>query len=311
MNIAFPALLIFVLALPGSILTRTYREWGWKLPVYRLPLGEEIAQSVFTAAVLHWIWCLGAARLGYQVAFRDVLLLLVGGSGLPGEFVKDRLNAIAAQSLPIAAYFGSLYFGAAIIGIGGHQIVRKLHLDWRHPFLRFENFWHYALNAELPLFGENREAFAERAMVSPAVLKDQEVLVRISCVVNHGSGSYVYEGTPRDYFFDRSGGLEKILLEDVTYEKLYDFSSARSSPTGRASLLPRIRAGRPERDVSADEGGEAQVSVGALPLIDSVFSIESHVFVLNAADAHNIGIEYIYLPEESHTTDSGVDRAAR
>src|SRR5256885_13761352 len=120
MNIAFPALLIFVLALPGSILTRTYREWGWKLPVYRLPLGEEIAQSVFAAAVLHWIWCYGAGLLGYRIAFHDVLLLLFGGSGLPAEFVKNRLAAIAAQSLPIAEYFGSLYLGAAVIGVLGH-----------------------------------------------------------------------------------------------------------------------------------------------------------------------------------------------
>ena len=270
MNIAFPALLVFLLALPGSILRYSYREWGWRFPVFRLPLGEEIAKSLFSAAILNALWCGLVQLFGYKVVFRDVLILLVGGTGLPPNVFEQRLTAIADHIGPIAIYFGSLYVAAGLIGLGARTIVRGLRMDLRWPLVRFDNFWHYALNAELPLFEENREAYARIAGVSVDSLPEQEVVVRLSCIVNHGSNSFVYEGTPFDYFFDRSGSLEKIIVRDVTYEKLYDFSTAPAT----ASATP-----------------SAPFPVSA-PL-----SVEAGVFVLHAADIHNVAIQYFFLPE--------------
>jgi hypothetical protein len=169
-------------------------------------------------------------------------------------------------------------------------VVRRGHLDWRFKRFRFANFWHYILNAELPLFYENRDAYADIAGVASEKLADQEVLVRLSCVVNHGSGSYVYEGTPLDYFYDRSGGVEKVILRDVTYQKLHDFSSAQARPAGLASFVPRIRAGRPERLPEISAGNEAQPG-------QEVLSINTDVFVLDLKDAHNVGVEYIYFSQ--------------
>lgn len=280
MNIAFPALLVFLLALPGIILRSSYREWGWRFPVYRLPIGEEVAKSLFSAAALNAVWCALVQCFGYRVVFRDVLILFVGGTGLPSNLWEQRLTAIADYSIPIAAYFLTLYLGAGILGFIGRQLVRKLHLDWRYPLIRFDNFWHYALNAELPLFRENRDAYARIAGVPVEALPDQEVVVRLSCVVNHGSNSFVYEGTPFDYFFDRAGGLEKIIVRDVTYERLYDF-------------LPP----------AADSGSGA--ALPATPIPPSL-SVEAGVFILNAADMHNIGIQYFFLPEESASGVEGV-----
>jgi hypothetical protein len=284
MNIAFPALLIFLLALPGIILRSSYREWGWKFPVYRLPIGEEVARSLFYAAGLNLLWYGLAGLAGYRIVFKDVLILLTGGTGLPPSLLGERLNAIVKFPGAIAAYFLGLYFVSAVFGFLGRKIVRGCRLDLRYKFLRFDNFWHYALNAELPLFFENRKAYAQIAKVPEKELEDQEVLVRVSCVVNHGSSSFVYEGTPFDYYFDRDGKLEKIVVKDVTYEKLYDFTSPSSAPKeGEAT------------DVSQPGGNE----------VDSLLSIEADVFVLNASDIHNLGIEYFFLPEETAVSAQG------
>jgi hypothetical protein len=256
--------------LPGTILRSAYREWGWKFPVYRLPLGEEIARSVFSAAVLNGIWCALVPFFGYEVVYRDVLILLLGGTGLqPGVF-ESRLTAIASHTGAIAIYFATIYAAAALIRIGARRFVRGSGLDLRWPFFRFDNFWHYALNAELPLFGENRDAYAEIARVPVSSLPKQEVVVRLSCVVNHGSNSFVYEGTPFDYFFDRSGVLEKIIVRDVTYAKLYDFSLAPPVATAQLPAAP----------------------------VQGPLSVDAGVFVLHASDIHNVAIQYFYLPEE-------------
>ena len=293
MNIAFPAALIFLLALPGSILSHAYREQSWQFDVYRQPLAAELATSVFGAAVLHSIWCGLAPIFGYHIVFRDVLILLVGGNGMPPDYVQKHLEAVSLHPGAIGAYFGSIYLGAFLIGLCGRFIVLRNHLDWRFKLLRFRNFWHYALSAELPLFWENRHLFARRARVPVKLLKDQIVLVRVSGVVNHGSGSYVYAGTPYDYVFDRTGGLEKIFLREVVYQKLYDFSEF-ALPRGKATLVPRLLAGRAER--VPDQSGDAMpASTTPGPSSSPWLPIETDVFVLNVVDAHNIGIEYIYL----------------
>lgn len=266
MNIAFPALFVFLLALPGIILRYAYRDWAWKIPVYRLPLGEEIAKSIVSAAVLHLFACWVADTIGYRVNFSDVLMLLTGGFGLPAEMLKSRLAAITAHPLAVTFYFLSLYAVAAILGLIAHIVVRQFRLDHLFKPLRFDNFWHYALNAETPLFAENISEYAEMLDVSEADLATQESLTIVSCVVAHGPVSFVYFGFPIDYSFDRSGSLEKIVIENVSYQKL---------------LTP-------------DEEAATRAASGTI----SRSSIEADLLVLNAADIHNLAIQYIFGEQE-------------
>ena len=262
MNIAFPALFVFLLALPGIILRYAYRDWAWKIPVYRLPLGEEIAKSVVSAAVLHLGGCIVAEKIGYSVNFSDVLTLLTGGFSLPPETLKQRLGAMTAHPLAVTSYFLSLYAAAAVLGLLTHYIVRQCRLDHRFRPLRFDNFWHYALNAEIPLFAENRGEYAQMLDISEADLAAQETVTIVSCVVAHGETSFVYFGFPIDYSFDRSGSLEKIVIENVSYQRLL---------TPEEELAIRSAAGTISRS-----------------------SIETDFLVLNASDIHNLAIQYIF-----------------
>jgi len=262
MNIAFPALFVFLLALPGIILRYAYRDWAWKIPVYRLPLGEEIAKSVVISAILHLFACWVAEGVGYRVNFSDVLALLTGGFGLPAETLKLRLAAITAHPLAVALYFLSLYSAAAVLGLIAHLVVRRYRLDHRFKPLRFDNFWHYALNAEVPLFGENISEYAEMLDISEAEVVTQESLTIVSCVVSHGPTAFVYFGFPIDYSFDRDGTLEKIVIENVSYQEL---------------LTP-------------DEETATRAAGGTM----SRGSIEADFLVLNALDIHNVAIQYIF-----------------
>jgi hypothetical protein len=266
MNIAFPALFIFLLALPGIILRRSYREWGWRIPVYPRPLADQLAWSASFAAVLNILWCLLAQWCGYRINFGDVLILLTGGFGLRPELLAHRLEAITRHPVAIAAYFVSLYATAAIAGRGGRALVRGFRIDHRFKLLRFDNFWHYALNGEIPLFFENRSKYAEVLGMS------EQVLAIVSCVVNHGARSFVYFGFPLEAYFDQFGKLEKIVVEGVSYEEL------------------RATSG---------EGTQASGETGAVQT-RARLSIAADILVFNACDIHNIAIEYIFAsrPEE-------------
>ena len=50
MNIAFPALFIFALALPGILLRYSYFKWAWGKRVVAKSIPEDIATSLIAAS---------------------------------------------------------------------------------------------------------------------------------------------------------------------------------------------------------------------------------------------------------------------
>ena len=277
MNIAFPALFIFALALPGIILRSSYREWFWKISVYPLPLADVMAKSVFFAALLHVGWCALAEIFGYRVNFSNVLVLLTGGFGLASDVLKERLAAITKHPGAIATYFFSIYVGAAAIGFAGHKLVRSSRLDLKCKLFRFDNFWYYVLTGEYVYFSENRASFAHllekpKIFVAPIII--------VSCVVTHGSQSFIYYGFPWEHYYDQSGNLERILLKGVTYQEL---------------LTPQEEARRSraaERATKAGHGASSHIFSDRLPIV-------GNFFILKGSDIHNLSVEYLFLTERA------------
>lgn len=274
MDFAFPALFIFLLALPGLILRYSYRNWGWKIPIYRLPLGEEVAKSIVAAATLDLIGCLVAFALGYRINLSDVLILLTGGFDLGPVVLEKRLAVISSHPEEVILYFVFLYLGAATLGLAGRGVVRKFRLDLRFRLLRFDNFWHYALNGEVPLFAENRLKYASSFGIAEKDLDAQGILAFVSCVVSHGARSFVYFGFPLDYFFDREGKLEKIILDTISYEELWSPREIELARAQNPPVLGNIRG-----------------------------AVVADLLVLNATDLHNIAIEYVFGSVQTAATD--------
>src|SRR5690242_11852081 len=114
MTFAFPALFIVALALPGIILRYSYSFWAWRIRVIRGALAEEIGTSLFSSLILHLVWCQLAFSLGYKIDFKDVLILLTGGAGLPASTLETECSKIAESLGPAALYFVSLYVGSIV-----------------------------------------------------------------------------------------------------------------------------------------------------------------------------------------------------
>lgn len=259
MNVALPALLVFILALPGIILRYTYRTGTWKIGIYPRPLPEEIAYSLSFAAALHGIWIQVASLAGYRIVFSDMLILLIGSN----EGFNLRRAAISAHPGAQVTYFLTLYIVAWAIGLSAHQFVRSCELDLKFKFIRFNNFWHYMLWGEYVNWREISPIYDHVPGVPSRDKRLDNMITIVSCVVYHASKSFIYYGIPRDFDFDRqSGSLDRLVLEDVFYEEL-------QSPT------------------ESQKKKAAQSTVRA--------PIKGDVFILKYPDIHNINIEYLFL----------------
>ena len=227
MSFAFPALLVFLLVLPGIILRYSYARgpWGWASPTSLRRVSEELAYGVAFALVLHAAWLVLVRALGFRPDVQAMVLLLVGNFG-EGERHLERVVGSVSSHYPwVVGYLVTLYGAAATVGNIGHRVVRRLKLDHQTKTFRFDNYWFYMLTGEVLDFRENA---GEGRRVDG---------VYLSGVVDHASGSYLYRGIVSDFTFDRDGGLDTIVLADSHRRRLTD-DRAEGAP--RAAVGPEV-----------------------------------------------------------------------
>lgn len=206
MNFAFPALLVFLLTLPGLILRYTYSRGFFRehSPVSFRSMADEIGYSITISVALHTLWYFGASQLGYVPDLQSVLTLLTGLYGTNNEYFDRAIQSFSAFPLQVSSYFLTLYGFSGITGYVMHYGVRALHLDWKFVAVRFRNEWFYLLTGEVLNFHENNPA--------------QEYTVDgtyASVVVEQGGRSYLYRG--REITKDRAGRKRHPPLQDPRY----------------------------------------------------------------------------------------------
>jgi len=252
-NLAFPALLIVILILPGVIARFWYRKGTWEYPVHVEPFAEQVFQGLIWAAALHFLWCAGAVFIFQQaVDIRAVLTLLAAPSGEPME---RALASATSKPIVTLVYFVSLYLFAGLSGYWGHLLVRRTKLDRKLRFFQFENEWHYVLSGEY--FVDEQE---QRVGLVDA--EDSAIdVVQVSAVAEVGGDAYLYTGRLRRFFFDREGVLDRLVLTDTFRRKI---SADRES-------------GQEQRAAADDE---------------RFYKIEGDYFVIRYGELKNLNIGY-------------------
>lgn len=218
MNLAFPALLVLLLVLPGLIFRYSYARgaWGWSNPISFRSVSDELAYGVVFAVGLHGVWTLLAGRVGYAVDFGAVLALLLGNFGQGNAMYEREVVSVTRHPGAIASYFLSLCGGAWLLGNRLHWAVRKAGLDHRTRILRFKNEWYYLLSGEVLAFHDSDDA--ERDISG----------VYLPAVVDHAKASYLYRGIVADWTFDKDGQLDTISLR-LAHRRLLDADLQRDA----------------------------------------------------------------------------------
>jgi hypothetical protein len=201
MNLAFPAVLIVVLLLPGFLSRYWYRKGSWEYPIHVESFAEGVFKGVVSAAVLHALWIWGAHLLGETIDFYAVLVLLTGSSG---QELTQALRTATAHPGKVFVYFFSLYLASPLIGWLCHYVVRRCRLDLKLPFLRYDNDWHYVLTGEFLEFPDQQPR------------RDIEVaFVQVSMVTEVGGDPILVTGKLEEFFFDRAGKLDRLVLSNA------------------------------------------------------------------------------------------------
>lgn len=269
MEFAVSAVFLLILLLPGFILQTAYTKgfWRWNSPTSPRSLTEQVPAGIVLASILHALWAAGAGLLGYTINLRAVVMLLTGAYGHEDAHFESALSAFTDNPYQVFFYFTSLYLVAALLGYISHFVVRKLALDRKTRILRFNNQWFYLLSGEITEFkGSSYE--------------DEEVDgVFLTTVVHHADCDYLYRGLVVDFFFDKEGLLDRVLLTLAARRKLAD------------DRKPGEEAGSPESEAR-------------------YYYVEGDYLVLKYSEMATINVDYLFVvpetdvPEREETIES-------
>lgn len=208
MNLAFQALVIFAVVLPGIILKRSYRDgFFWSRPRDRSAIAEEVAYSLVLACVLHAVYVPLVSRWS-PVDLRAVTVLLLGQYGKDSELLSRTIDALTAHPSRILLYFAALYAASAVLGLAAHAAVRRLKWDLRYRPFRFSHQWHYLLHGEIASFPESNVEVTDFDFIS------------LAGIVDTGVGTFLYVGVLDAFYFDHSGELDLLVLTGATRRRI-------------------------------------------------------------------------------------------
>ncbi len=151
MNIAFPALVILMLIMPGVLLHYYYNKGYWNSPVVINSIQDELIRGVIFSIPVHYFFILLLSLYpDFKSIKYDSLIVVLNGlinseeSGLQNEIILS----ISKNLWFVIGYFFGVNIFSVFLGVIGHGIVRGLKLDLIIPFFRFDNEWFYLLKGE-------------------------------------------------------------------------------------------------------------------------------------------------------------------
>lgn len=198
MNIALPALVVFILLLPGFI-ARSRIKRAERLSLDYSPFGQIVTEAVVWSVALHLLWIVVTRLLAGRIVHPETLLRLFSADA---QAQTQALHTVAAQAGSVTLYFTSLLVFAHLGPWLVRRVIERFRLDRfdsvLSPLLRFSGApWYY--------------------LFSGADFPEDEVpdFVSVSAVVDVAGEPYLYMGLLDDYFMNHDGELDRLVLRQV------------------------------------------------------------------------------------------------
>jgi hypothetical protein len=203
MNVALPALVIFLLVLPGFVFRHRFKR-AERTALDYAPFGRVVAEAVLWAGVLHGLWLLLAWLLRGETLRLDLLLELL--SAAPGA-QATAIAVLGRQAGELALYFGTLLLASHFVPAGLRAFITWRRLDraghWLAPLARFNDApWYYLLTG-----ADFRE-------------EDLPDLIKVSAIVDVASTPYLFQGFLENFYFNPDGSLDRLVLQGVARRPL-------------------------------------------------------------------------------------------
>jgi hypothetical protein len=241
MNLALPALIAFLVLLPGFVfrsgLKRTESE-----SLDFSPFGRVAAEGVLFSLILHAVWLSISSLVGFRL---DPLTLMNLLSAHAATQARGNVQ-IASQFGAISAYFSSLLVASHVVPALIRRAISTFKLDRidtvAGSVFRFHDApWYYLLT------GADFEK------------QDEPDLIYVSAIVEVGKEAVLYVGVLNNFYFDKEGQLDRLILQRVK-----------------------------RRPMSADKSVDGQD-------IERFYPVDGDSFVLRYFEAITLNIQYVKL----------------
>lgn len=276
MNLAFQALLLLLLYLPGAIAVYVYfrGQYGYaELPVISPSVTARTALALVVAGALHAIWvplsnAISSSFWGLRVDLAAVTFLIIGKYDDQAQF-RHAIETITNAPYLVFFYFVTIYALAVAFGDGFRRWVIANSWDARYPILRFTDRWFYLFSGKVLDFASVDEGNAnedkggegiEPSADQPPITTEELSGTWISGVMEIAGKAYLYTGILEGYWYDRAGALESIWLSNVFRR---DLSQDRDEPDAAAVVDDRY------------------------------YPVDGDYFVMKFSDLKNVNIKYI------------------
>ena len=190
MNIAFPALIIFLIIFPGFIFRKAYYLQEDNYTDYT-PFATKTINAILTSIVFNCIWLALSYLTSYRVDFTALLALLTGQNGVLFQVI---VTNISKNITGIFIYFLSMFAVAWFSGILLRILVAKYKLDLKYSFLKINNPWFYIF----------------KGYTHPDKMKIIGSI--IVATVATGDVNYLYIGILSAFDLDAQGNLKTVRL---------------------------------------------------------------------------------------------------
>ena len=202
MNVALPALLFFLIVLPG-FLFRSRLKLAEQTSLDYSPFGRVVTEALLWSIALHAVWLLLASAFGATLRTEALLGLMSSAA----DRQASAIDAVARSSLRVFAYFTSLYLFAFVVPHALRVATSRLRLDragspWSNVFRFHEAPWYYLLTG------------------ADFTQPDEPDYILVAAIVNVAGAATLYVGTLADFFFDPDGHLDRVVLENVSRRPL-------------------------------------------------------------------------------------------
>jgi hypothetical protein len=198
MNLALPALVVFLLLLPGFI-ARSRIKRAERQSLDYSPFGQIVSEAVLWSIALHLLWTAVTGLVAGKAIDPQTVLRLMSAEA---SIQTQALQSVAAQASGITLYFTTLLVFAHLSPWVVRRVVERYRLDRQQshwsPLLRFSAApWYY--------------------LFSGADFEESDVpdLISVSAVVDVAGEPYLYVGLLEDYFMTHDGELDRVVLQHV------------------------------------------------------------------------------------------------
>jgi hypothetical protein len=262
-NIAFPALVLVCLLMPGFAFHNSFRRTEKTNLDYK-PFTARTTSILLAAMLLHTLGLL-AYRYLYAGSWPNLEHLFVLLTGYRGAVVEQSISTVAPHSVTILFYLCVL----SLMGFGLGRLLRGLitRYEWDVKgqlieWIRFDTPWYYLFNGKIDTQNLNPDG------------------VLISAIVEMAGNAYLYTGVLEKYFLNVDGQLDRLVLSTVSRRPFtYDRSDGSlSSENNNATSIDEIEE----------------------PYERRFYPIEGHYFVLRYAEIKTLNVQYFWFEVEGN-----------